>query len=138
MQVTGLASREDAAAYAGGEVGVPRGALPAAAADEIYVADLVGLAVVNVQGDPLGQVMEVQEFGAHPVLRLIGPLPATAWLPLAFFAFPTSHSASVFLVALATGFPVAGVTRLVPFVEAYVREVDVPGRRVVVDWQRDY
>jgi NitT/TauT family transport system permease protein len=27
-------------------------------------------------------------YWAHPVLRLIGPLPATAWLPLAFFAFP--------------------------------------------------
>jgi NitT/TauT family transport system permease protein len=44
------------------------------------------------------------------VLRLIGPLPATAWLPLAFFAFPSSHSASVFLIALATGFPVTVLT----------------------------
>lgn len=43
----------------------------------------------------------------HPVLRLVGPLPATAWLPLAFFFFPSSFSASVFLIALATGFPVA-------------------------------
>jgi NitT/TauT family transport system permease protein len=46
----------------------------------------------------------------HPVLRLIGPLPATAWLPLAFFAFPSSHSASTFLIALATGFPVTVLT----------------------------
>jgi len=45
-------------------------------------------------------------YWAHPTLRLIGPLPATAWLPLAFFAFPSSYSASTFLVALATGFPV--------------------------------
>jgi len=49
-------------------------------------------------------------YWAHPVLRLIGPLPATAWLPLAFFAFPTSHSASTFLIALATGFPVTVLT----------------------------
>lgn len=105
VQVEGLDSREAAAAYAGGEVGVPRDALPAADADEMYVADLVGLTAVNVQGDPLGQVMEVQEFGAHPVLRLQDD---------------------------------AGATRLVPFVEAYVREVDVPGRRLVVDWQKDY
>ena len=49
-------------------------------------------------------------YWVHPVLRLVGPLPATAWLPLAFFAFPTSHSASVFLVALATGFPVTVLT----------------------------
>jgi NitT/TauT family transport system permease protein len=46
----------------------------------------------------------------HPVLRLIGPLPATAWLPLAFFFFPSSFSASVFLIALATTFPVAVLT----------------------------
>jgi NitT/TauT family transport system permease protein len=46
----------------------------------------------------------------HPVMRLIGPLPATAWLPLAFFFFPSSFSASVFLIALATAFPVAVLT----------------------------
>ncbi len=49
-------------------------------------------------------------YWAHPALRLIGPLPATAWLPLAFFAFPTSYGASTFLVALATGFPVTVLT----------------------------
>jgi NitT/TauT family transport system permease protein len=43
-------------------------------------------------------------------LRVIGPLPATAWLPIAFFAFPTSGSASVFLIALATGIPVTVLT----------------------------
>lgn len=46
----------------------------------------------------------------HPVLRLVGPLPAVAWLPLAFFFFPSSFSASVFLIALATAFPVAVLT----------------------------
>ena len=46
----------------------------------------------------------------HPILRFIGPLPATAWLPLAFFIFPSSHSASTFLIALATGFPVTVLT----------------------------
>ena len=46
----------------------------------------------------------------HPVLRFIGPLPATAWLPIAFFTFPSSWSASTFLIALATGFPVTVLT----------------------------
>jgi NitT/TauT family transport system permease protein len=49
-------------------------------------------------------------YWGHPVLRLIGPLPATAWLPIAFFAFPSSRSASIFLVALAAGVPVAVLT----------------------------
>ncbi|MFD2233046.1 ABC transporter permease [Phaeospirillum tilakii] len=49
-------------------------------------------------------------YWGHPVLRLIGPLPPTAWLPVAFFLFPSSWSASVFLIALATGIPVAILT----------------------------
>ncbi|WP_375456684.1 ABC transporter permease [uncultured Methylobacterium sp.] len=49
-------------------------------------------------------------YWAHPVLRFVGPLPATAWLPIAFFVFPSSWSASTFLVALATGFPVTVLT----------------------------
>jgi NitT/TauT family transport system permease protein len=49
-------------------------------------------------------------YWVHPLLRLIGPLPATAWLPLAFFIFPTSGSASVFLIALATAFPMTILT----------------------------
>ena len=49
-------------------------------------------------------------YWVHPVLRLVGPLPATAWLPIAFFAFPSSGSASTFLVALATWFPVTVLT----------------------------
>ena len=46
----------------------------------------------------------------HPLLRILGPLPATALLPLCFFLFPTSHDASVFLIALATWFPVTVLT----------------------------
>jgi NitT/TauT family transport system permease protein len=49
-------------------------------------------------------------YWAHPILRLLGPLPATAWLPLAFFLFPTSFTASTFLIALATWFPVTVLT----------------------------
>jgi NitT/TauT family transport system permease protein len=49
-------------------------------------------------------------YWAHPVLRFVGPLPATAWLPIAFFVFPSSWSAGVFLIALATGFPVTVLT----------------------------
>jgi NitT/TauT family transport system permease protein len=49
-------------------------------------------------------------YWVHPVLRLIGPLPPVAWLPVAFFTFPSSWAASVFLIALATGVPVAILT----------------------------
>jgi NitT/TauT family transport system permease protein len=49
-------------------------------------------------------------YWAHPVVRLIGPLPATAWLPIAFFAFSSSRGASTFLIALASFFPVTVLT----------------------------
>jgi NitT/TauT family transport system permease protein len=65
----------------------------------------IGAAVGFVFGVAIGWSRAIG-YWAHPVLRLIGPLPATAWLPIAFFAFPSSHSASTFLIALATGFPV--------------------------------
>jgi NitT/TauT family transport system permease protein len=70
---------------------------------------LIGAAAGFLTGVAIGWSRAVG-YWVHPVLRLIGPLPATAWLPLAFFAFPTSWSASTFLVALATGFPVTVLT----------------------------
>ncbi|MFO1027706.1 MAG: ABC transporter permease subunit [Acetobacteraceae bacterium] len=70
---------------------------------------LIGATIGFATGVSIGWSKAVG-YWAHPALRLIGPLPATAWLPLAFFAFPTSHSASTFLVALATFFPVTVLT----------------------------
>ncbi|AOJ71905.1 MULTISPECIES: ABC transporter permease [Burkholderia] len=49
-------------------------------------------------------------YWVHPVLRVLGPVPATALLPLTFYFFPSSYSAAAFLIALATGFPVAVLT----------------------------
>jgi NitT/TauT family transport system permease protein len=70
---------------------------------------VIGAAAGFILGVSIGW-SRVIGYWAHPVLRLIGPLPATAWLPIAFFAFPSSHSASTFLIALATGFPVTVLT----------------------------
>ncbi|KVT53456.1 ABC transporter permease [Burkholderia ubonensis] len=49
-------------------------------------------------------------YWVHPLLRVLGPVPATALLPLTFYFFPSSHSAATFLIALSTGFPVAVLT----------------------------
>lgn len=49
-------------------------------------------------------------YWVHPLIRFLGPVPASALLPLAFFVFPSSHAAAVFLIALATAFPVAVLT----------------------------
>jgi NitT/TauT family transport system permease protein len=74
-----------------------------------FLGFALGASVGFVVGVGLGRS---RAFGywVHPVLRLIGPLPAIAWLPIAFFAFPSSWSASIFLIGLTTGFPVAVLT----------------------------
>ena len=70
---------------------------------------VIGAAIGFVTGVSIGWSTRIG-YWVHPVLRFIGPLPATAWLPIAFFTFPTSWSASTFLIALATGFPVTVLT----------------------------
>ena len=70
---------------------------------------VIGAAVGFVTGVSIGWSRSVG-YWVHPVLRFVGPLPATAWLPIAFFTFPSSWSASTFLIALATGFPVTVLT----------------------------
>lgn len=43
-------------------------------------------------------------------IKLIGPIPATAWIPLVLTTFPTPFGASVFIIALAVWFPVQLMT----------------------------
>lgn len=52
----------------------------------------------------------VANYWIHPVLRVLGPVPTTALLPICFFFFPSSWSTAVFLIALGTAFPVAILT----------------------------
>ncbi|GLH80042.1 ABC transporter permease [Bradyrhizobium sp. SSBR45G] len=70
---------------------------------------VIGASIGFVTGVSIGWSTRIG-YWVHPVLRFIGPVPATAWLPIAFFTFPTSWSASTFLIALATGFPVTVLT----------------------------
>jgi 16S rRNA processing protein RimM len=51
-------------------VGVPRSALPPAAKDEYYWADLIGLDVVNTHDQLLGQVLGLIETSANDVFRV--------------------------------------------------------------------
>ncbi len=68
-----------------------------------------GIAVGFVVGVALGW-SKAFEYWGMPVLKLIGPVPATAWIPATFYFFPTTFAASVFIVALSSGIPVAILT----------------------------
>lgn len=68
-----------------------------------------GAAVGFVLGVAMGWSRRVH-YWAHPVLRVLGPIPTTALLPISFYFFPSSGSTAIFLIALGTGFPVAILT----------------------------
>jgi len=68
-----------------------------------------GVTVGFLAGVALGWSPRFAYWGM-PVLKLIGPVPATAWIPCLFYVLPTTFGASVVLVALASGIPVAILT----------------------------
>lgn len=45
-----------------------------------------------------------------PLIRVLGPIPSTTWIPLTLIAFPSTLSASMFLVGLAVWFPTTIMT----------------------------
>lgn len=49
-------------------------------------------------------------YWVSPLVRILGPIPATAWIPLVLISFPTTFSASVFLIALSVWFPTTVMT----------------------------
>lgn len=69
----------------------------------------LGAAVGYITGVALGWSKPFAYWGM-PILKLIGPVPATAWIPVTFYFFPTTFDASVFIVALASGIPVTILT----------------------------
>ena len=108
-KLAGVDDRDAADALRGGEISVPRAALPEAAPGEYYWADLIGLSVRNEEGIVLGTVAGLIDEPAHAVLR-VAPDGETQ----------------------------RGGERLIPFVEPIVRAVDLSGRTITVDWQPDY
>ncbi|WP_296655640.1 ribosome maturation factor RimM [Paraburkholderia sp.] len=112
-QLAGVADRDAAMLLRGSRIYVSRAEFPAPAADEYYWVDLMGLDVANEAGVELGKVADLIDNGAHSVLRI---------------EYPSTGK---------DGKPATG-ERLIPFVGAYVKTVDLTAKRIVVDWEADY
>jgi len=84
-----IETREQAEAARGLRLYIPRDRLPEPKdEDEFYVADLVGLDVVSVEGEPLGRVKSVHDFGAGDLLEIEPPQGPSWWLPFTREAVP--------------------------------------------------
>jgi 16S rRNA processing protein RimM len=110
-QVQDVDDRSGAEALKGARVFVSRASFPTADPDEFYWVDLIGLTVVNLQGEVLGTVSGLLDTGPHSVLRIV----------------PEASDGAD-----------EAAERLVPFVGAYVTDVSLSERRITVDWGLDY
>jgi len=75
-----ITDRRSAEALKGQTFSVERSALPGLADDELYHADLIGLAVLDDTGRPLGQVAGLHNFGAGEILEVRVPEHSTTEL----------------------------------------------------------
>ena len=112
-QVHEVDDRAAAEALKGARIFVSRQSFPSVDADEYYWVDLIGLTVINRQGESLGEVAGLIETGPQSALRVVAA---------------TGRETS----------PMPAVERLIPFVASYVDSVDLASRRIVVDWGSDY
>ena len=111
-QLAGVVGRDASEALKGAAVSIPRSQFPQLPADEFYWSDLIGLDVVNLQGEALGQVTDMMHNGAQSILRI---------RPMAAESSDTTAP-----------------ERLIPFVEQFVKTVDREARKITVGWGLDY
>ncbi|MDQ2823387.1 MAG: ribosome maturation factor RimM [Pseudomonadota bacterium] len=111
-QLAGVVGRDASEALKGAAVSIPRSQFPALPAEEYYWSDLIGLDVVNLEGEALGAVTDMMHNGAQSILR-ITPLPVEA----------SDEKQS---------------ERLIPYVDQFVKTVDLAGKKITVDWGLDY
>ncbi|MEK8049121.1 ribosome maturation factor RimM [Ideonella sp. DXS22W] len=108
-----LPDRNAAEAMKGARIFIARSSFPTAGDGEFYWVDLIGLAVVNREGQALGTVADLMDTGAHSVLRIRRPEATDTTPP-------------------------AEAERLIPFVAAFIDDVSLAERRITVDWGLDY
>jgi len=80
--------RNAAEALRGTELTVPRSALPPLAEGEYYHADLLGLPAISTDGEALGTVVAIDDFGAGDVIEIERPDKKRFMVPMNADAVP--------------------------------------------------
>jgi NitT/TauT family transport system permease protein len=70
---------------------------------------VLGVALALITGICIGWFSFARYWGM-PILKVVGPIPATAWVPLAMVISPSAMFSAVGLIALAVWFPVTMLT----------------------------
>lgn len=90
-----VSDRNAAEAMRGTVLAVPRASLPALAEGEYYHADIIGMAVVSVAGEPVGTVTAIENYGAGDVLDIALPDGKSVMVPFRAPAVPLVGAAVV-------------------------------------------
>ncbi len=76
----------------------------------LLLTGFFGGAIVGVlTGIAIG-FSKTADYWISPIIRILGPIPSTAWIPLVLISFPSAVSASAFLIGLAVWFPTTVMT----------------------------
>src|SRR5262249_38173686 len=84
----GVTTRDEAERLNGIELYVAREKLPATDEDEYYHPDLIGLAAVTIDGDALGRVLAIHNFGAGDIIEIAPLKGPTMLLPFSNAVVP--------------------------------------------------
>jgi 16S rRNA processing protein RimM len=85
----GVTTRDEAERLNGIELYIARDRLPPAADGEYYHADLIGLAAVGADGNAIGRVIALHNFGAGDIIEIAPVQGPTLMLPFTDAVVPT-------------------------------------------------
>jgi len=94
-----VADRNGAEALRGVALTVPRSALPPLAEGEYYHADVIGLPAVSTDGDAIGIVVAIENFGAGDVIEIERPGGKRFMVPMRADAVPEWDSIRLVIAA---------------------------------------
>ncbi len=81
----------------------------ASSAKLLFLGFLLGAFAGLVTGIAIGFSRRAA-YWITPVMRILGPIPSTAWIPIVLVALPSTFSGGVFLIALSVWFPTTVMT----------------------------